>query len=55
MGTTGPTDKRRSDPRRVTHAVSTLVIIGVLTLYGYITSRAGEPVFSRLVNDPAES
>jgi hypothetical protein len=35
--------------------VSTLVIIGVLTLYGYITSRAGEPVFGRLINDPAEA
>ena len=35
--------------------VSTLVIIGVLTLYGYITSRAGEPVFGRLITDPAEA
>ena len=35
--------------------VSTLVIIGTLTLYGYVTSRAGEPVFGRLISDPAEA
>jgi serine/threonine-protein kinase len=35
--------------------VSTLVIIGVLTLYGYTTSRAGAPVFGRFNNDPSEA